>query len=229
MVTVEKAIIARIKKGGKQFEVLVDSDMAYDLKSGKTVSIQRMLAVNHVYTDSKKGEQAGPAELQKIFGNTDVEKIAEEIVKTGEIQLTTEFRRKKMEEKKKQIIAFISRNALDPRSRLPHPPERIQNAMEQARVQIDPFRSADQQVDDVLKAIKEVIPISIEEINLVVEIPAQYSSGMYRVVREYGHHTEQWVGDTMVIKIKIPAGLKEKFYNHVNHITEGKAKIEEKR
>jgi ribosome maturation protein SDO1 len=229
MVTVEKAIIARIKKGGKQFEVLVDSDMAYDLKSGKIVSLQRMLAVNHVYTDSKKGDQAGPSDLQKIFGTSDVEKIAEEIVKHGEIQLTTDYKRKKVEEKRKQIIAFIARNAMDPRSKLPHPPERIQNAMEQARVQIDAFRSAEQQVDDVLKAIRSILPISIEEVSLIAEIPAQYTANIQRVMREYGAFTEQWLGNSMIIKITIPAGLKEKFYNHVNHITEGNAKITERK
>ncbi|MFH1630741.1 MAG: ribosome assembly factor SBDS, partial [Candidatus Aenigmatarchaeota archaeon] len=172
---------------------------------------------------------AGPAELQKIFGTDDVEKIAEDIVKNGDVQLTTDFRRRKVEEKRKQIIAFIARNATDPRSRLPHPPERIQNAMEQARVQIDAFKSADQQIDDIIKEINPIIPISMEQICLVVEVPIQFANAVQRSIREYGQHTDQWMNDKLITKITIPIGMKEKFYNHVNHISEGQAKIIEKK
>ena len=45
MVTVEEAIIAKIDKAGKHFEVLVDPNIAYELREGKIVSISKMLAV----------------------------------------------------------------------------------------------------------------------------------------------------------------------------------------
>jgi len=228
MVTVEKAIIARLERDGKKFEILVDPELAYDLRAGKSVSVQKMLAVNQVFYDAKKGDRAGPGDLQKAFPDMDILQTAEFIVKNGDIQLTTEFRRKKTEEKRKQIAATISRNAMDPRTRTPHPAERILNAMEQARVQVDPFKPADQQVDDILKEIRQILPISIEELNLTVEVPAEFSGGISRVVREYGQASEQWAGDKLIIKIKIPAGLKDKFYSHIGNITKGQARIEEK-
>ena len=229
MVTVEKAVIAKIDKGGKHFEVLVDPEIAYDLKNGKIVSVSRMLAINQVFTDSKKGMRSSSADLEKLFGTTDSEKISEEIVKKGDVQITAEFRRKKAEERRKQIVDFISKFSIDPRSKLPHPPERIMNAMEQSHVKIDPFKTAEQQVDDVVKAIREVLPVSFEELNLHIEVLAQYGSRVYGVMKEFGSFTDQWSGDKLIIKIRIPAGLREKLYRMLNNVTEGTVKIQEEK
>jgi len=229
MVTVEKAIIAKLAKGGKHFEVLVDSELAYDFRSGKAVSVNKMLAVGQIFNDAKKGDRVVTTDLEKAFGTSDVNKITEIIVKTGEIQLTTEFKRKKTEEKRKQIATLISRAAIDPRTKAPHPPDRVLNAMEQAHVNVDPFIAAEQQTTDVIKMIKQILPISIEEIELTVEIPAKYSGRVHGAIREYGAPSEQWAGANLVIKIRIPAGLKEKFYTHMAGITENNARINEKR
>jgi ribosome maturation protein SDO1 len=229
MVTVEKAIIAKLTKGGKHFEVLVDSELAYDFRSGKAVSANKMLAVSQIFTDAKKGDRVVTTDLEKVFGTSDVNKIAEIIVKTGEIQLTTEFKRKKTEEKRKQIATMISRAAIDPRTKVPHPPDRVLNAMEQAHVNVDPFVAAEQQVAEVIKAVKQILPLSIEEVEMTVEIPAKYSGRVHGAIREYGMPSEQWVGQILIIKIKIPAGLKEKFYSHMAGITENNARVNEKK
>ncbi len=228
MVTVDEAIIARYEKDGKHFEILVDPDMAYDLKDGKSVSIQRMLAANLVFTDARKATRTAPSEIEKAFGTQDIEKIAETIVRKGEVQLTTEFRRKKTEEKKKQVADLISRYAVNPQTKLPHPQQRVLSAMEEARVHVDPFKPADQQVEDVIKAIKEILPISIEELLLTVEIPARYAGRGYGVVKEYGIQQEQWLSDgSLLVKITIPAGLKETVYRRLGALTEGNVNIEE--
>ncbi len=228
MVTVDEAIIARYEKDGKHFEILVDAEMAYDLKEGKTVSIQRMVATNFIFTDTRKATKATPADIQKAFGTQDIEKIAEEIVKHGEVQLTTDFRRKKTEEKRRQIAELISKHAINPQTKLPHPQQRILSAMEQARVHVDAFKPAEQQVEDTIKQIKEILPISVEELVLTVEIPARYAGRGYGVVKEYGIEKENWLADgSLVVKITIPAGLKENVYRRLGNLTEGNAKIEE--
>ena len=229
MVTVEKAIVAKLDKAGKRFEILVDSDLAYDLRSGKPVSAGKLLAINQVFSDAKKGDRATTSDLEKAFGTSDVNKIAEIIVKTGEVQMTTEFRRKKAEEKRRAIATLIARAAIDPRTHVPHPPERILNAMEQAHVNVDPFMAAEQQVGDAIKAVKTILPLSIEEIELSVEVPATYSGRVMAVIKEYGAFKEEWVGGNLVLAGKIPAGLKGKFYSHITGVTEGNARITEKK
>jgi ribosome maturation protein SDO1 len=228
MVTVDKAIIAKIVKDGKHFEILVDADIAYDLKEGKIVSLSRMLAVNEVFKDAKKADRCVPSDIEKAFGTSDVEKVAEQIVKHGEIQLTTDFRRRKIEEKKKQIATIINRNAINPQTKLPHPQERILAAMDQARVSIDPFKHAEAQVEEVIKEIKKILPISVEEIILYVEIPAQYSSRAFGIVKELGMQQDKWLSDgRLVAKLQIPAGMKETVFKRLGAATDGTAKIEE--
>jgi ribosome maturation protein SDO1 len=230
MVTVEDAIIAKIVRNGKHFEILVDPEMAYDLREGKSVSVQKMIAINIICSDAKKGEKASPADIEKAFGTQDLEKVASEIVKHGEIQLTTEFRRKKTDEKKKQIANLISKNAINPQTRVPHPPDRVLAAMQQAHINIDPFKPAEHQVDEVIKAIKDIIPLSIEEIVLFIEIPAKYSARAYGVVKEYGIADEKWLSDgSLAVKLKVPAGLKENIYRRLGALTEGSVRIEEQR
>lgn len=230
MVTLDKAIIARIEKEGKHFEILVDPDLAYDLKDGRSVSLSKMLAVNEVFSDSKKGLKISTTELERVFGTSDMEKLAEIIVKEGDVQLTTDFRRHKTEEKRKQIAAFISRYAINPQTKVPHPQERILNTMEQAHINIDPFKPAEQQVDDVLKAIKPIIPISLEEATISIVIPAKHSGHAYGQIKALGTIKDQkWLSDgSLSAKLVMPAGLKENAYKILNSITGGEAKIEEK-
>ncbi len=228
MVTVDEAITVKYEKDGKHFEMLVDPELAYDLREGKSVSVQKMIAVNMVFTDAKKANKATPSDIMKAFGTLEIEKIAEFMVKKGEIQLTTEFKRKKTEERTKQVAEFISKNAINPQTKLPHPQQRILSAMEQARVHVDPYKSAEQQVDDVIKAIREILPISIEEMTLTVEIPARYAGRAYGIVKEYGIQKEQWLSDgSLVVRITIPAGTKETVFRRLGVVSDGTARIEE--
>ncbi|MDI6721428.1 MAG: ribosome assembly factor SBDS [Candidatus Aenigmarchaeota archaeon] len=228
MVTVDQAIIARIEIKGKRFEILADPDIAYSLKEGKAASLSRMLAVNQIFTDAKKGTRASDSDVQECFGTSDPERIAERIVKKGEVQLTTEFRRKRIEEKRRQVAAIISRNAINPQTKLPHPMERILASIEQSKININPFKAAEQQVDDVLKAVKQILPISMEEATFAVEVPAKYSSKCYGMLKEYKIIQDKWLSDgSLSAKVTLPAGLKESFFRALNNATEGNVKIQE--
>jgi ribosome maturation protein SDO1 len=230
MVTVDKAIIARIEKGGKHFEILVDPELAYDLREGRSVSVNKMLAINQVFKDAKKGDKAAPSDVEKAFGTSSVEEVATDIVKEGDIQLTTEFRRKKIEERRKQIASLISKYAINPQTKLPHPQDRILNAMEQSHVNVDPFRPAESQVDETIKAIKSVLPISMEQVIVSLEISAQYASRSLGILKQFNIQNQQWLGNgSLVAKVAVPAGLKDTFYRKINAVTDGSAKIREEK
>jgi ribosome maturation protein SDO1 len=101
LVSLENAVIARLHKGADRFEILVDPHEAEHIIDGKTENILSALAIDAVFSDSKKGTHAPIESLQKHFNTTDVSTIAKEIIQKGEIQLTTEQRRE-MQEKKKE-------------------------------------------------------------------------------------------------------------------------------
>ena len=109
MVSLDKAVLARYSHAGKTFEIYVDSEKALALRDGKDISIHEVLAVEEIYKDARKGDRVSEGALQEVFGTTDVLEIAKQIIKKGEIQLTTEQRKKLVEEKKREIINRIAR------------------------------------------------------------------------------------------------------------------------
>lgn len=228
MTNIDKAVIARLETHGAKFEVLVDCNLAVAVKSGKEIDMKDVVAAEGIFADSKKGLKASEAQLKQIFGTDDVLEVAKQIIKKGEIQLTAEYRQNLREQKRKQIVGLIHRNAVDPQSHLPHPPQRIELAMEQAKVHIDEFKSTDQQVLDILKKLRPILPIRFEMKELSVKIPAKYAGQAQGMLRNIGKILkESWQSDGSWFGIvEIPGGLEQDFYDKLNPITHGEAEVE---
>ena len=226
MVSVEDAVIARISRKGVNFEILVDPDLALSMRRGAQVNIENVLAVNDILKDSRKGERHTNEDLHKSFGTTDVFAIAEIIIKEGEIQLTTEQRHKMLEDKKKQIADIISKQGLDPKSKLPHPPLRIMNAMEQAHVHVDPFKPAKEQIKIIVEKIQEVLPISLEKIELAIRVPAEYAGKANAIIRQITDvKKEEWGSSSWIAVVQIPAGMQGDIYDKLNKLTGGRVEV----
>ncbi|MCK5022739.1 MAG: ribosome assembly factor SBDS [Candidatus Aenigmarchaeota archaeon] len=226
MVSIEDAVIARITRGEEHFEIMVDPNKALDFKRGKDDNIENVLAVNEVFKDSKKGERHATEDLQKAFGTTDVFEIAKKIILNGEIQLTTEQRNKFMEDKKKEIASIIARQGIDPKTKLPHPETRITNAMNEARVHVDPFKPAKEQIKIVLEKIQEILPISLERIEIAIRVPIEYAGKANSIVREITNvKKEEWTSDSWVAVVEIPAGMQSDIYDKLNKLTAGKVDV----
>jgi len=226
MVSIDNAIVARYSHSGHTFEILVDPKLAADLKDGKEVSVDDLMATQEVFKDAAKGEKASDHVIEDVLKTNDMMEIARKIITEGEVNLTTEQRREMVDKKRKQIIAFIAREAIDPTTKTPHPPARIEAAMEEARVKIEPFRSVEDQVDKVVKALRPLLPISIERIRLQVNIPPLYTGAAYGHVKQYNMKEEQWLNNgTLKCVIEIPAGLESQLYDEINGLTKGEAII----
>ncbi|MBI4177472.1 MAG: ribosome assembly factor SBDS [Candidatus Aenigmarchaeota archaeon] len=225
----DNAVIARLAKAGEKFEILVDPVKAHEFRKGKDVKIDDILAYPGVFHDARKADRIQDSVTQKIFGTTDAKRIAEKILRDGEIQLTTEQRRKMVEDKKTQIANMIARNAVNPQTNAPHPQQRIINAMNEANVHIDPFEPAQDQVDAAVKAIKTLLPIKIEVVAIELRIPAQYAGKASSVIR--GMTTvkkDSWDGDgSYSCIIELPSGLAAEMLQRLNKITEGRIESKE--
>lgn len=222
MTSLDKAIIASYEKGGKRFEIYVDPDAAYSYIEGKKPDLKNILVAEEVYSDAKKGERAKPSDIEKVIGTTDIMKILEFILKNGEVQLTTEQKRKKVAEKKKQVVAILLREAIDPRTQAPHTQIRIENAMEQARIHLDPFKDARDQIEEVVKVLRPILPMKFEKLKIAVRVPAAFSHKCYGTLKNYGIEREEWAknGDLLVV-VKIFAGMQGEFYDKLNKMTVG--------
>lgn len=222
VVSLEKAVTARLVSSGQKFEILVDANKALDLKRGKTVNMNEVLAYPAIYKDVRSSEAVSSQDLQKAFGTTDVLKIAEKIIKEGEVQLTTEQKRSMVEEKKNQIASIISKRGINPQTNTPHPMQRILNAMKETGVNIDPFIDAELQVDKVVNAIKALLPIRFQKVTLQIKIPAQYSGRIHSVLKESGSvKQEQWLADGLQAVIEILAGVQDEVTQKIANLTHG--------
>ena len=225
MVSLDEAVSARLKKGSKHFEVLVEPDGALALKRGDDVKIEDILAVESIFEDAARGDHAAESDLTNAFDTTDVLEIARHIILHGELQLTKEQRQQILEEKTRQVVTTIAQNAINPQTRAPHPPARIQKAMEEAKVHIDLTKSVDEQVNIVMKAIRPIIPIRFEEVDIAVKIPAEYATKSYGDIAKFGTlRKQEWQNDgAWVAVIRMPAGLQNDFYGLINRLTKGDA------
>ena len=223
MVSLDNAVIARLHKGADRFEVLVDPHEAEHIIEGKTENILSALAIDAVFSDSKKGTHAPIESLQKHFNTTDISTIAQEIIQKGEIQLTTEQRREMQDKKKKRIVDLIVKNAMDPKTKMPHPRTRIELALEEAKVHIDPFKSVNQQMKTILETLRPILPISMEQARISVKIPPEHVGKAYGAVRSFGTlEREEWQSDgTWIGIVKLPAGMQKDFYDRLNTLTKG--------
>jgi len=221
-------VIARYVHQGERFEIIVDSELAWEYRLGKRNTLDNILESDIIYKDANKGEKAPSNLLQKVFNTTDPLKIADIILKKGEIPITAERRNKLIEENKKRIIDIIAKNCIDTRTNAPLPPSRIELALEEAKIRIDPFKDAESQAAEIIKQLKRILPIKESKALISLHIPSEFASKAYNqiisktssVLKSDWKQDGSWEGE-----IEIPAGLQQSFIAKLNEITKGKAII----
>lgn len=223
--------LARLKKGGEKFEVIIDADKALEYINNGSVTIEEVLTSDKIYKDAKRCLAASEKTLQELFHTIDSYKIAEVILKDGEIQLTQEYRDKIREQKRKQIIEHIHRNGIDTRTDAPISIETIENALEQEKIKIEEHRTAEDQVKRIIKELQKVIPIKIEikelDIKFNKKIAAKSLPFMKRISTVL---KENWNNDgTLTCTVQTPAGLLNELVDQINSFAHGDVQIEIKK
>jgi len=215
---------ARIKKVGKNFEIIVNMEDALKFRKGELNSID--VEGDRIFKDSKKGEAASSSDLKEAFGTEEINEIASKIVKDGEVLTTQEHRSSEQEAKFKQVVNFLSTNSIDPQTGNPHTSERIKSVLEQAHINIKNV-PIENQIKDILSQISSLIPIKLDTKKVKIVIPAIHTGKAYGVVSQYKDH-ENWLenGD-LEIFVEVPSGMIMDFYDKLNSVTHGSALTEE--
>jgi len=218
-----KYTLVRYQTGSEKFEIMVDPDKGLAYKRGELGEVRNALLIDTIFTDASKGEKASAEKLEKAFGTSDPIEVAEMLFDKGVFQLNTQQRREMMEQKWRQIIHIISRTYVDPKTKLPHPPTRIRNALEDVRIQIDPFRDADEQVKDVVDALRHVLPMSSDNVQIAIKIPAEYTGKSYGIVKDFGEiKRDEWQSDgSWVAVVELPAALQVEMLEALGKSTQG--------
>ena len=209
MVSLDNAVLARLEKGGKRYEALVNPDLVEQWKEDPSnIELDDFMAMDEIFHDARGGERPTEEALQNTFQTLDVETILNIILEKGSIQLTTAQRKARVENMRQQIIHHIHSQAIDPKSKSPHPRTRIELALEESKYSVDPFKRLEDQVKDAIAKLKPLIPLSFESIRLAFRIPGSAYGGVSQLLRTY-QRKEGWLenGDWACV-VEIPAGMK---------------------
>ena len=227
MISLDEAVTARLESHGQRFEVLVDPDAALAIKRGEfDGELEEVIAAEDIFENADRGDRPPENMLEEVFDTTDPLEIIPEVIERGEIQITADQRREMQAQKHKQLVQRITRNAVNPQmDDAPHPPERIESALEETDFRIDPMEPVETQVDDALDALRPVIPIRFDEITVAVQVPADYAGSAQAKIRTFGElEREEWQADgSWVGVLTFPAGMQNDFYDLVNEHTSGEA------
>ncbi len=221
------AVVARYTISGSKFEVLVNPTLAWDFHNGKELDIRDVLVGYTIFEDALRGERATDGSIEKAFGKIDALEIAKQILLKGEIQLTTDQRRKMVEEKKKEIITYIAQNAINPQTGLPHPPARIERALTEIKMAIDPWKNAEDQIKNIIRDLEPIIPIRLEKITLAVKLSGKFQAKAYQILIRNGTITkDEWTADgKWIALVEMAAGMQPKLVDQLEKLTKGQMEI----
>ena len=216
MVSLDDAVLARLEKGGSRYEILVDPELVETWKADpNSVELADLLAIDEVWSDAKAGDRPTSDALERVFGSTDLSTCVDKILRDGSIQLTTAQRRQMVDERMKQIVNEIAMTATDPKTKLPHPPTRIENALQEARFKADPFLSVERQVKDAVSILKPIIPLQFITIKLAFKVPGKDYGGVSNLLRD-SMQKDQWLPDgSWACVIEVPGGMKNEIISRV--------------
>ena len=209
MVSLDDAVLARLEKGGKRYEALVDPDLVEQWKEDSTdINLDDFMAMDEIFHDARAGERPTEDALMKAFETLDVASILRMILTKGSIQLTTAQRKARVENMRQQIIHHIHSQAIDPKSKSPHPRTRIELALDESKYSVDPFKRLEDQVKDAIAKLKPLIPLSFESVRLAFRIPGSAYGSVSQILRTH-QQKEGWLenGDWACV-VEIPAGMK---------------------
>ncbi len=209
MVSMDDSVLARMEKGGKRYELLVDPDMVDDFKNDpNSVNLDDFLVMDEVFHDARGGERPTEDAIQNTFNTQDILEITKIILEKGSIQLTTNQRKSMVERMRQKIIHHIHSQAVDPKTKSPHPITRIELALNESRYSVDPFKKLDLQIKDAVEKLKVLIPLSFETVRLAFKIPGTGYGTSQRILRQY-QVKEGWLEDgSWACVIDCPAGMK---------------------
>tara|TARA_Y100000996_G_scaffold189991_1_gene148507 strand:- start:543 stop:1235 length:693 start_codon:yes stop_codon:yes gene_type:complete len=227
MVSLEDSVTARFETGGNRFEILIDPQAAQDYKEGEEVDWEEAIAADGIWNDSSKGERAPEKLVNDTFGSLDLIDIYKKILAEGSIQLTSQQKKEMVEQKRNRIISHIAANAMNPQTGGPHPPQRIENAIEEIRYSVDPIESDQKQIEKIVSKIKLLIPISFDKIRVAVKIPAIHVGKCYGQLSGLGNiESEEYQKDGSWIGIiEMAAAAQTKLEDLLGSVTKGTAEI----
>eukprot|EP00158_Paraphelidium_tribonemae_P007614 Partr_v1_DN28300_c2_g2_i1_m75883 putative Ribosome maturation protein len=167
--------IVRLKKGGKRFEIACYKNKAVEWRSGVELDLDNVLQIQSVFMNVSKGQVASLDDLEKCFKTREMDKIILEILKKGELQVSTLERNSQISSMHKDIIQIITEKTVHPGTKRPYPATMIEKAVAEVHYSVNTAKSAKQQAMEIIRLLQErnTIPISRAQMKVHIQMPAK--------------------------------------------------------
>jgi ribosome maturation protein SDO1 len=214
--------VVKFKDKKITFELLVKPNTVLQFRSGK-IGLDNTLFSDDIFTNYSKGEKAKANDLQGTFGTDNLKECAKVILEKGEYNLSTAERKEKVDKKKKEIINYIHKYYTDPRNKTPHPITRIENAFEQIKYNVDPFKLTEQQAQDVVKLmINTGLPLKKSEIEAQLTLKHAYLGQAGAIVKKWCKiMSDSYNAQGATYRITMVPGDYDAFMKELDSITKG--------
>jgi len=211
---------------GVDWEVLCKPGAAQKFRDKKLGFGNVMMADEIFVGHYQKGERAKPADIAAEFPGG-MEKALEHIVLNGTIALSQKERDEKVNAKKLEIISFIHKYYVDPKTNGPHPVTRIENALTTLKIHPDPDIPVDRQVQDIIKKMPGVLALRKCEMQATLSIPTQYAGSASGVVRKFASvNREKYTATAAVLDVSFVPGEYDALVAELTKITKGDFQID---
>jgi ribosome maturation protein SDO1 len=219
--------LIRYKAKGFRFEMIVDPEKAWLYRQGEKLTLEEIFEGFIVFENFSKGLKASSEDLIDVFETEEEKEIAKQVLEKGDLQITQEMRKRFLGEKIEEIVEFLVKHTVNPKTRAPHTPARIEKAMDEAGSRIDRNEPTKEQALRILKEISSIIPIKMEVVTVEFILPASNAGSLYGVLKAAGEVVgEQWGNDgNLTISLQIPAGVQAQLMEEISDKTRGKAQI----
>lgn len=187
-----------------------------------------MLQTHSVFINVSKGQVAKKEDLVKAFGNDDQTEICKIILAKGELQVSDKERNTHVEALFKEIATNVAEKCVNPESKRPYPVSMIEQAMKDSHYSVKPNRNAKQQALDVIKILKESIPLERARMRLKIVLHGKESKKIKEKIAKLAANmeNEDWIGDTLTITCIIDPGHFREMDEIVRTDTRGSGTLE---
>jgi len=128
------------------------------------------------------GEIASAADLKRCFKTTDQSKVILEILKGGEIQVTSKERQIMKESLFRDIATLISEKCVNKETQLPLTVAFVERAMKEIHFNPVPSKSAKVQAMEVITELKKTLPIERAQMRISIELPPKMAKKIKALV-----------------------------------------------
>lgn len=126
-----------------------------------------------MFFNVSKGQVASKEDLKKCFKTEEQDKVIQEILKKGELQVAEKERSDQLETTWKDIANIVTDNCVNPQTKRPYTVTMIEKAMQDLHLSVNPKRSTKSQALEVIKQLqeKQLLPIQRAQMRLRLTLP----------------------------------------------------------